>query len=219
MPMITAISPQKKKAGRVNVSLDGKFAFGLSTPVAARFGLRVGLELTQERVDELLKGQVYQKALDQALRHLAARAHSAKQIETKLGKKDYGPKVIEQVIMRLKEMGYLNDLDFALRKTDFAAKDKKLGQRRAAIDLMKAGVEKQVIKQALEAVYETHDSAKAARELALKQHKRLSKLDSITAKRRLMGLLLRRGYDYETVRLVTEEVLGEINEQDSYGLE
>jgi regulatory protein len=141
VPTITAISPQKKRAGRVNVSLDGKFAFGLSTPVAARFGLKVGLELTEERVDELLRGQVYQKALDQALRHLAARAHSAKQIETKLGRKDYGPKVIEQVITRLKELGYINDLDFALRKTDFAAKDKKLGQRRAAVDLIKAGTE------------------------------------------------------------------------------
>jgi SOS response regulatory protein OraA/RecX len=47
-----------------------------------------------------------------------------------------------------------------------------------------------------------------ARELARKKAPSLKRLDSHTARRRLYGLLLRRGFNYEEIRPVVEEVLG-----------
>ena len=46
-----------------------------------------------------------------------------------------------------------------------------------------------------------------ARELALKQAPRLRKLDPLVAKRRLVGMLQRRGFDFETIKPVIDEVL------------
>ena len=57
-------------------------------------------------------------------------------------------------------------------------------------------------------MYENSDSLAVAKELAMKQAARLRKLDPLVAKRRLVGMLMRRGFDYETIKPVVEEVLG-----------
>jgi SOS response regulatory protein OraA/RecX len=58
-------------------------------------------------------------------------------------------------------------------------------------------------------VYEATDSTGIARALAMKQRPRLLKLDGIVARRRLIGMLLRRGFDYDLIRPVVDEVLGQ----------
>ena len=47
-----------------------------------------------------------------------------------------------------------------------------------------------------------------AKELARKQLPRLKKLDPLVARRRLVGMLQRRGFDYDSIRPVLDEVLG-----------
>jgi regulatory protein len=76
------------------------------------------------------------------------------------------------------------------------------------IELMKSGVKGEVAKQALDDVYDSHDTLAVARQLAQKQAPPLRKLDPQVARRRLTGMLLRRGFDYEDVRPVIDEVLG-----------
>ncbi len=53
-----------------------------------------------------------------------------------------------------------------------------------------------------------------ARELARKQAPRLKRLDPMVARRRLMGMLQRRGFEYETIKPVIDEILGDEVEQD-----
>ncbi len=48
---ITAIEPQQKNPQRVNIYLDGEFAFGLAAVVAA--WLKVGQELGEEKIASL----------------------------------------------------------------------------------------------------------------------------------------------------------------------
>ena len=48
MKKITALEVQKKNPNRVNVHLDGDFAFGLARITAA--GLKLGETLTDERI-------------------------------------------------------------------------------------------------------------------------------------------------------------------------
>ena len=62
--------------------------------------------------------------------------------------------------------------------------------------------------RALGDVYDSHDSVAVARRLAEKQAPRLKKLDPAVARRRLVGMLQRRGFDYESIRPVVDEVIG-----------
>jgi len=82
------------------------------------------------------------------------------------------------------------------------------------MELLKSGVKGDVADRALDGVYDTHDSAAAARQLAAKQAPRLKKLDPLVARRRLVGMLQRRGFDYETIRPVIDEVLGTRDDPD-----
>ncbi|MBI3282721.1 hypothetical protein HYZ70_01455, partial [Candidatus Curtissbacteria bacterium] len=54
MPEITAIVPQKKSA-RVNIFLDGKFAFGLSLSALAATGLASGQTLSLAQIETIIK--------------------------------------------------------------------------------------------------------------------------------------------------------------------
>ena len=51
MKKITAIVVQKRSPNRVNIYLDGEFAFGLARIVAA--WLRTGQELSEEKIEQL----------------------------------------------------------------------------------------------------------------------------------------------------------------------
>jgi regulatory protein len=208
MPTVTKISEQKRRPNRRNIYLDGAFAFGCNVNVVARFRLREGMALTDERVREIEIGEVKQEALDHGLRLLQSRLQSTAEMRRKLARKEYGDAVVDAVIADLTRLGYLDDARFAKARALSAAQHKQHGKRRAKIELMKSGVAGDVADRALEDVYETTDTLAVARELARKQAPRLKKLDPLVARRRLVGMLQRRGFDYDDIRPVIDEVLG-----------
>jgi len=57
-------------------------------------------------------------------------------------------------------------------------------------------------------VYESTDSLAIARKLAQKKAASLRRLDPMVARRRLAGMLARRGFEYDVVKPVIDEVLG-----------
>ena len=207
MPTITKIAEQRKRKNRRSVYLDGAFAFGCNVTVIARFRLQEGQRLTVEQVAEILAGGVRQECFDDALRMLQSRLHSRAELGRKLTRKEYGKPVIDSVLDDLARMSYLNDAQFAAAKAQSAAGRKHLGKRRAKIELMKAGVDGNTADEALGDVYATHDSIGVARELARKQASRLAKLEPAVARRRLVGMLLRRGFDFEEIKPVVDEVM------------
>jgi regulatory protein len=208
MPLITKISEQKRQANRRNIHLDGSFAFGCNLNVVAKFRLREGMVLSDDEVRDIELGEVKQECFDRAMRYLQNRLHSVAEIRSKLMKREYGQTIIDAVIADLSRMGYLDDERFAKTKALSAAEHKHHGKQRAKMELLKAGVKGAVAEAALKDVYSQHDSTAVARELAMKQAPRLRKLDPMVARRRLVGMLQRRGFEYDSIRPVIDEVLG-----------
>src|SRR5687768_4061811 len=208
MPTITKISEQKRRPNRRNIYLDGGFAFGCNLNVVARFRLREGLVLSEEQVRQIELGEVKQEAFDAGMRLLQTRLQSTAEMRRKLLRKEYGEAIVTAVIDDLTRLGYLDDARFAKTKALSAAQHKQHGRRRAKIELRKSGVSGDVADRALADVYETTDTLGVARELARKQAPRLKKLDPQVARRRLVGMLQRRGFDYDDIKPVVDEVLG-----------
>lgn len=209
MPLVTRIAEQKRRANRRNVYLDGAFAFGCNLNVVAKFRLREGMSLTASQVEQMQLGEVKQECFDKAMAYVGARPHSRAELAKKLARREYGPAVVDAVLADLARLGYVNDEQFALGKVQSIAKYKHHGKRRAAMELAKAGVKGEAARKALDAVYDAHDSVAVARELAKKKAPSLRKLEPIVARRRLVGMLQRRGFDYESIKPVVDEVLGE----------
>ena len=208
MPLVTRIAEQKRRPNHRNVFLDGKFAFGCNVNVVAKFRLREGMVLSDQQVAAIQQGEVRQECFDDALGFLKSRLHSRSQLFKKLMRREYGETIVAGVLDELTRLGYVNDERFAQTKALAAAQHKHHGRRRAFVELLKSGVKGDVAERALDRVYETTDTAAMARELAQKQAPRLRKLDPLIARRRLAGMLQRRGFDYDDIRPVIDEVLG-----------
>ena len=78
MRKITAIVVQKRSPNRVNIYLDGEFAFGLARIVAA--WLRTGQELSEEKIEQLQAEESRERAFQQALLFLSYRSRSEAEI-------------------------------------------------------------------------------------------------------------------------------------------
>jgi len=86
MAEITKIKPQKNKK-RVNIYLGGKFAFGLDADNFLKAGLKVGQELSEKQVEDLVFKNEFQKLLNKVYRILSLRPRSEKEIKDYLIKK------------------------------------------------------------------------------------------------------------------------------------
>ena len=207
MPKITAISEQRRRKNRRSVHIDGEFAFGCNVNVVARFRLREGMTISESLRREIEEGEVQQEAFDHATRLLGMRMQSERELRTKLGRKDYGAGAIDAVIENLKRLNYVDDAKFAASRAADQANVKKHGKVRAVQELMKSGVARPLAEKATAAAYQDVDPRAAAFELANKRVPGLRRLDAETAKRRLVGFLQRRGFDFETVQYAVEKAL------------
>jgi regulatory protein len=208
MGVITRIVEPKRKPQRRQVYLDGKFAFSVKLNVVARFRLREGMTLSSAQIEEIEVGEVRQECLDRGIKYLSGRLHSREELRKKLLRQEYLPGMVDEVLEELARLGYVNDERFAKTKALAAAQHKHHGPRRAMVELMRAGVKREVAEGAGGEVYENNDNIGEARRLAEKQAGRLRKLEPQVARRRLVGMLVRRGFEYDAIRVVIEEVLG-----------
>jgi regulatory protein len=209
MPVLTQILEQKRAPNRRNIYLDGVFAFGCNVTVVARFRLRIGLELSAEEVEQIQHGEVRQECFDAGLRLIQQRHHSTAEVQRKLARRQqWGEPVIQSVLADLQRLGYLDDARFAGARAASAAGHKRFGRRRALGELLRSGVPAALASAAIESVYGQLDSTSIARSLALKHAARLRRLDPVVARRRLVGMLQRRGFDYDSIAPVVAEVLG-----------
>lgn len=207
MPFVTSIEPQKKKKGRFNIFIDGKFAFGLDEYLLAKFHLKVNQSISEDLTARITKETDLSKLFDKSLKFLSFRPRSEKEIRDYLTAKiakaeNIEPKFakessqIEKIIEKLKRYKYLNDLEFA--KWWFASRSKShpKGLRLIALELKRKGIDRELIQRTLKRSSES-DLAKAA--LAKKMAK-WSKLPKIDLKMKVYRYLLSRGFDYETAK-------------------
>ena len=99
MRKITGIEAQKKRSNRVNIYLDGDFAFGLERITAA--WLRVGQELDEKKIEQLQVEDARERALQQALLFLSYRARSESEIRQNLVKHEIPESVIDLTLEKL----------------------------------------------------------------------------------------------------------------------
>lgn len=77
---ITSISVQARDPNRVNVSIDGKYRFSLDVFQVSELGLKVGTELSEDRVSELEAESQFGKLYARALEYTMIRPRSVKEM-------------------------------------------------------------------------------------------------------------------------------------------
>src|ERR1700749_137306 len=77
---------------------------------------------------------------------------------------EIGQTLVELVIRRLKDQGYLNDARYASTYSSYRRDNEKFGQRRIVTDLKAKGVHGEVIEKAVSAAFDEVNEEKQARE-------------------------------------------------------
>jgi regulatory protein len=208
MPIITKIVEVRGRARRRVIYIDNIAAVRCTANVVTRMNLCAGQTLSEEQLNELHVGTHRQACFDQAIKFIQRRQLSSRDLATKLAGRGFETQMIRDVLDDLARLGYLNDSQFAVSRATTAAQTRHHGPRRALAELAKAGVNREVARRAVEEVFEGTDLLSVARALAAKQAARLKRLDPLTARRRLAGMLARRGFEYETILPIIDEFLG-----------
>jgi regulatory protein len=217
MPEITAMEPQKRK-GRLNIFVDGQFVIGVGEAVAADLGLRVGREITPEKLREIGSAEEVQKALDSALGLLEVRARAKREIETRLSQKGIEESIIAIVVAKLVKLGLLDDAQFAAQWVEAKTRvggSRPIGRRRLSSELYAKGVAKEQIADAVDVVSNADELALARAAASKKVRVVPSDREALQKERqKLMGFLQRRGFGWETVKQVTRESLPAVGDSD-----
>src|ERR1700686_5561228 len=77
---------------------------------------------------------------------------------------EYGQTLMELVIRRLKDRGYLNDAQYAAAYSSFRRDNEKFGRRRVVRDLKSKGVHGDLIEKAVDLAYDEGNEEKKARD-------------------------------------------------------
>jgi regulatory protein len=203
---ITAIETQSRRGNRRSIFINGEFAFGVDEEVVAGLGLKVGQEVRDEDLNRALRAELIRKTREDALKLLRYRQRSESEMARRLVAKGNPHDVIEEVIAGLKRVGLLDDTLFSRQWVRNRLAQKPMGRRGLTWELRQKGVPDDLIAEALHDVG-NDDEFEAALELARRKLKTDS--DLMTEKRRLASLLRRRGFEWETISNVLEQILGE----------
>ena len=110
---------------------------------------------------------------------------------------EYGQTLIELIIRRLKDNGYLNDSQYAAYFSNLRRDNQKFGRQRVVTDLKIKGVHGDVIDTAVDAAFEGVSEEKQAREYLRK--KRLVKPKDQKQAARVFRQLARGGFGTRTI--------------------
>ncbi|MBN1573562.1 MAG: regulatory protein RecX [Deltaproteobacteria bacterium] len=91
-----------------------------------------------------------ERVLDSALKSLGRRPHSVYELKIKLLKKGMDEGAVINVLHRLQEDKYLDDVDFAERFLEYGLVRKSWGKMKIRAELQKRGVSREIVDGALE---------------------------------------------------------------------
>ncbi|MDR0591112.1 MAG: RecX family transcriptional regulator [Candidatus Nomurabacteria bacterium] len=207
---ITAITAQLRDQNRVNISIDGKYAFSLDIAQVGELGVKVGVDIDEAQRSKLEEASQFGKLYARTLEYALSRPHSQREmcdyLRRKTLDKKYKPRgqselktkpgvsqaVADAVLKRLLERGYVDDVKFARFWVENRSLTRGASRRKLTVELIKKGISQDIINEAL------GDSGRDdAEELRKMISKKASKYDD---EQKLMTYLARQGFSYDDIK-------------------
>ena len=211
---ITALRFQKRDKERVNLFLDGEYAFPLPAVEAAQ--LRIGQQLSEKKLEELRAIDLRSRGYNRALRFLAVRPRS--QLEVRRNLQAYRPKdgrrlsasQIEWIIGGLRERQYLDDREFARFWVEQRNRFRPIAPRALRYELRQKGVDDSVAQAAIDELSDATSACEAAARSRL--YRWQEETNPAHFRSKMGSFLQRRGFDWEVARDVIDRIWQELEE-------
>ena len=198
------ITGVRERRGKARIWVDGKFWAEIDAEYALERGLREGVALSLEELDEARVAGERALAMGRALHFLGYRARSLREVRDRLRRYGYGEDTVEGVVGRLEELGYLDDEEFA--RTATREKARRYGPKRVSAELRRSGVDTELAQKVVDEEFAGRSELEEARSAAARRY---NKGGSDAEARRVYGFLVRRGYSVGVCAEVAREYRGD----------
>jgi len=208
---ITKILRRKTRSRTYQIYIDGARAFELSDDVLAEFGLRVGNEITEKAVEQIVTSEARSRAQHIAINYLSYRPRSSREVVQHLIRKGFSEDLAQRVAERLQKLQLLDDAKFASIFVRDRLSRKPVGRALLRRSLHEKGIAPNIVEQVLRDHISEEDQQKAAEQLASKRLRlakaSFEKLAPERKRKRLMEYLLRRGFSNEIAHRTVRTIL------------
>jgi len=195
---VTSLRPQRNNR-RINVYLDGKFAFGIDLDNLVKFGIKIEKEFSRQDLDKIIHEAEFAKTYNKFLNFATLRLRSEQELFNWLKRKKVPVTIYKKLFNRLKRLGLVDDMKFAKwwieQRLEFRLKSKK----ELKYELRQKGIDKNVITEVL--VESAINEGEIAKKLLAKRR--------FKDTQKAFAYLARKGFDFNTIKSVLKYDLGE----------
>lgn len=216
MPTITAIEEIEEARKRRRIVFADAESVELSLGIALAMGFLPGREVTPSEIRRAVRDDRLKAAEEAALRLLRTKDRSEAELRRELTKRGHSAEMVRATITKCRGWGYLDDKRLAERIVEEGVKAKHLGPARIRQKLRQRGIDEHTA-GALQAQAggERRDLVDRAVSALRPKMRSYARLEPEVARRRMMGFLQRRGFDFGTIKEATERAARELDEHGS----
>ena len=190
---------RQEKGTRYRIEVDGEYWTILDSEIIAEFGFEPGKTVTPETLDEALKQADRRRARERAYYLLSYRDHSSGELMEKLAK-NVDEEIALETVLRMKELGLVNDAEYARKLARSLMITKRYGAYRAKQEMLRKYLPNELIQDAIDSVSEEHESADSVRQLI--ERKYAEKIKTPEGRRKVVAALMRLGHRYGDIKEV-----------------
>lgn len=203
---ITDIAENKKNKNRVSIYIDGQFAAAIFKENALEHRLKIGLEMDETDLIELVYHDEKEKGLKKAYQFLSFRARSAGELEQKLLDKGFANQIVTDIIYELKERKLLDDREYAKEYAELLL-ERGYGQRAIVHKLYEKQIDRETVALTLESICDQDSARKYGEKIAAKYQR---ENDPRARKQKFIQALARHGFGFDQAK----QIYGELFDED-----
>lgn len=163
-------------------------------------GQRRKPKASQEDAAPLTPAKARERVFQRAAKLLAAKQRSVEELREKLSTTRGATKpVVDEVIARLREYGYVDDAKFAQSYASLRLRERPIGRRRLQRDLWLKKIDKQTAETALDEVFESTPEEELIERAIAKRIRLRGKPKTREDAKKLFDHLIRQGFEFELV--------------------
>ena len=178
------------------IELDGDRKYYVNGSIVGEFELEKGQTITNGELSRIKDADTLRKAKKRALYLLGERMMCRGELLSKLTK-TYGEEIAEQAADYVCDLGYVNDEQYAPKLADYLIKRKKLGVRRARYEMLRRGLDRELVENTLADIPDDEIDEELTALISKKYSQKVSDYDD---RRRTIAALARRGYDFGAIK-------------------
>jgi len=207
--IISAIKPRGSSSRRYEVWIGEEVALEADKEVIAQAGLYPGRALSAEEAAHIREADRVLGAGRQAMRLLAHRGRSRRELVRALRRKRYSEAEIEPALERLERAGLINDEALARQLAEYYSRYRGQGRRAVLHKMLQAGLEAPLAEAVLAEFADEKSEQERAREAGQRFLARIGRDRDPHRRARLYDYLQRRGFDADLCRQITEQLVAD----------